>query len=343
MGTATPGIEAEPLTRWFEANVEGVRPPLSFELIAGGRSNLTYSVANSDGSRRWALRRPPLHGILGSAHDVAREHRCISALGPTDVPVPKAVALCEDTEVTGAPFFVMDFVDGVVLRDYELEAGTFAPEVRARASFAMVETLAALHAVVPADVGLADLGRRDGYIARQLKRWRGQLEQSTTREMPAMDEAHARLSEAIPEQGPATIVHGDYRLDNMILTEDGEVRAVLDWELCTLGDPLADVGLLVVYWNRPVGVAPGRYDGFPSTDELVKRYAECSGRDLSELDFYVAFGYWKLAAILEGVYARYVSGAYGDSPGDVSDMPAGVDQLAAASLERLDQLAPKRS
>jgi aminoglycoside phosphotransferase (APT) family kinase protein len=339
MGTETPGIEAEPLTRWFEANVEGSRPPLAFELIAGGRSNLTYRVTDSAG-RRWALRRPPLHGVLGSAHDVAREHRCISALGPTDVPVPNAVVLCEDTGVIGAPFFVMDFVDGVVLRDEELEAGTFAPQVRSRASFAMVETLAALHAVRPADVGLGDLGRQDGYIARQLKRWRGQLEQSTTREMPMMDEAHARLSEAIPEQGPATIVHGDYRLDNMILSEQGEVAAVLDWELCTLGDPMADVGLLVVYWNRPWGVAPGNFDGFPPVDDLIERYGQASGRDLSQLDFYVAFGSWKLAAIIEGVYARYASGAYGEeAKSDADDMPQAVDGLAEASLRRLDQLA----
>src|SRR4051794_33278713 len=338
MSDPAPGIDVAGVTSWFEANVPGVRPPLSFELVAGGRSNLTYAVGDQEGARRWALRRPPLHGVLGSAHDVGREHRCVAALAGTDVPVPPALGLCEDPGVTGAPFFVMEFVDGIVLRDDELERGGFAGEVRTRASHAMVETLAALHAVVPADVGLGDLGRHEGYIARQLRRWQGQLEQGKTRDLPALDEAHARLSEAIPEQGPATIVHGDYRLDNMILSEDGEVRAVLDWELCTLGDPLADVGLLIVYWNRPVGVAPGRYDGFPTTDELVERYADCSGRDLSALDFYVAFGYWKLGAILEGVYSRYVSGAYGDAPGDIADMPKGVDQLAAASLERLDQL-----
>ena len=338
-----PGIDVEGVTRWFEANVEGVRPPLQFELIAGGRSNLTYGVGDSEGPRRWALRRPPLHGVLGSAHDVGREHRVVSALNPTDVPVPPVIGLCEDTDVTGAPFFVMEFVDGIVVRDEELEAGGFAGDVRSRASYAMVETLAKLHAVKPADVGLGELGRQDGYIGRQLKRWKGQVDQAKTRELPALDEAHARLSERIPEQGPATIVHGDYRLDNMILSPEGDVRAVLDWELCTLGDPLADVGLLFVYWTRPVGVAPGKYDGFPSADELVARYGEVSGRDLSELDFYVAFGYWKLAAILEGVYARYVSGAYGDSPSDVDDMPKGVDQLAEASLERLDQLAGKTS
>src|SRR4051812_11888539 len=240
-----PGIDVPGVTSWFEANVPGASPPLQFELIAGGRSNLTYGVGDSDGPRRWALRRPPLHGVLGSAHDVGREHRVVSALNPTDVPVPPVVGLCEDSDVTGAPFFLMEFVDGIVLRDHELEAGGFAGERRERASHAMVETLAKLHAVKPADVGLGELGRQEGYIARQLKRWKGQLDQAKTRDLPALDEAHTRLSERIPEQGPATIVHGDYRLDNMILSPDGDVRAVLDWELCTLGDPLADVGLLV--------------------------------------------------------------------------------------------------
>src|SRR3954452_15447607 len=331
-----PGIDVPGVTSWFEANVPGARPPLSFELIAGGRSNLTYGVGDSEGPRRWGLPGPPLHGVLGSAHDAGREHPVRAALNPPDAPVPPVVGLCEDTDVTGAPFFVMEFVDGIVLRDDELERGGFAGDVRTRASHAMVETLAKLHAVKPADVGLGELGRQEGYIARQLKRWKGQLDQAKTRELPALDEAHARLSERIPDQGPATIVHGDYRLDNMILSPDGDVRAVLDWELCTLRAPPADVGPLVVYWTRPVGVAPGKYDGFPSADELVARYGEVSGRDLSELDFYVAFGYWKLGAILEGVYARYVSGAYGDAPSDVDDMPQGVDQLAEASLERLD-------
>jgi aminoglycoside phosphotransferase (APT) family kinase protein len=338
MNDAAPGIDVAGVTAWFEANVPGVRPPLRFELVAGGRSNLTYAVGDQDGARRWALRRPPLHGVLGSAHDVGREHRVVAALAGTDVPVPPALGLCEDPDVTGAPFFVMEYVDGIVLREAELERGGFEGERRVRASYAMVETLAALHAVVPADVGLGELGRHEGYIARQLRRWQGQLEQAKTRELPALDEAHARLSEAIPEQGPATIVHGDYRLDNMIVSEDGEVRAVLDWELCTLGDPMADVGLLVVYWNPPFHGAPGRFGGFPEIDELIARYGEVSGRSLDELDYYVAFGYWKLAAILEGVYARYVSGAYGDQPDDVADMPKGVDELGDAALRRLDAL-----
>jgi aminoglycoside phosphotransferase (APT) family kinase protein len=226
-----------------------------------------------------------------------------------------------------------------VLRDEELERGGFSGERRTRASHAMVETLARLHAVVPADVGLGELGRQEGYIARQLRRWQGQLDQAKTRELPALDEAHARLSERIPEQGPATIVHGDYRLDNMIVSPEGEVRAVLDWELCTLGDPLADVGLLFVYWNPPFHGAAGRFEGFPPVEELMARYGEVSGRDLSELDFYVAFGYWKLACIVEGVYARYAHGAMGKDATGFEAFAVQTERLADAAKAAVDKFA----
>ncbi len=328
-----PGIDADGVTAWFEEHAPGVRPPLEFELISGGRSNLTFSVSDT-GDRRWALRRPPLHSALASAHDVGREHRIVSALGPTPVPVPPAVGLCEDAEVSGAPFFVMEFVDGLVLRDDDAARAAFDEDGRRRVAEAMVDVLAEIHAVVPDDVGLGDLGRREGYIERQLRRWRGQWEQAKTRELPALEEAFDRLSAAVPEQGPATIVHGDYRLDNMIVSEAGDVRAVLDWELCTLGDPLADVGLLVVYWSRPYGGAPGRVAGFPPVEELVARYAARSGRDVSGLDFYVAFGAWKLAAIIEGVYARYAAGAYGEMDPEIENLPAAAEQLAADAAER---------
>ena len=181
----------------------------------------------------------------------------------------------------------------------------------------MVDTLVSIHALDPDRVGLGELGKKQDYVARQLHRWQGQWEKSRTRELPLIDEVHTRLSERIPEQGPATIVHGDYRLDNMILTESGEVAAVVDWELCTLGDPLADVGMLIVYWSEdgdelmPLLEAPTTAAGFPSREQVCERYAERSGRDLSEIDFYVALGWWKLAIILEGVYSRYAAGQYG--------------------------------
>jgi aminoglycoside phosphotransferase (APT) family kinase protein len=328
-------VDADALTAWFEEHVPGARPPLEFEQIAGGRSNLTFRVTDAAG-RRWALRRPPLHSVLPSAHDVGREHRIISALAPTEVPVPTAVGFCPDDSVTGAPFYVMDFVDGLVLRDEASVAEAFDEEERDRLARQLVEALVTIHAVDPDAVGLGDLGRREGYIARQLRRWQGQWQQSRTRELPLVDDLHARLSERVPEQGPAAIVHGDYRLDNLIVSDRGEVRAVLDWELCTLGDPLADLGLLIVYWAKPYGDSPTSLPGFPPGDEVSRLYGELSGRDLSELDFYVAFGAWKLAVIIQGVYAREKAGAYGGGSADLDELHAAVERLAEAADRALE-------
>ena len=310
------GIDVNSVTSWFEAHVGGVRPPLAFDLIAGGRSNLTYRVDDAAGSS-WVLRRPPLGQTLPTAHDMGREYRIISALGPTPVPVPTAIGFCDDESVNEKPFYVMGYVDGHILRDSETTAKVLDEPGRRAAAESLVDVLAEIHAVDPDAVGLGDLGRKEGYIQRQLKRWYSQWEKSKTREIPAVDEVHERLLEAVPEQGPATIVHGDYRLDNTMLGDDAQVLAVLDWEICTLGDPLADVGLLCVYWADPgeelsaLLSAPTTLDGFPRRAEIAARYARRSGRDLSRLDYYVAFGYWKLACILEGVYARYVAGIMG--------------------------------
>ncbi|HWC08312.1 MAG TPA: phosphotransferase family protein [Solirubrobacterales bacterium] len=339
-GRADDGIDVAALESWFAANLAAAAPPFRFERIAGGHSNLTYRVTDSAG-RSWALRRPPLGKRLGSAHDMAREHKVVSALGPTEVPVAPVAGLCEDEAVNGAPFYVMEFVEGPVLRGLA-EAGAFPEEDDRRAIGERVaDTLVAIHAVDPDAVGLGDLGRKQDYVARQLRRWQGQWEKSKTRELPVVDRVHERLAARIPEQGPATLVHGDYRLDNMILTGSGEVAAVLDWELCTLGDPLADVGQLVVYWadrgdeenpiglGQPASLAPG----FPSSEELIARYAERSGRDLSELDFFVALGYWKLAVIIEGVYRRYRDGGFGKAD-------AGIEYFARLT-ERLAEEAEK--
>jgi aminoglycoside phosphotransferase (APT) family kinase protein len=327
------GIAQEPLEAWFEENVPGVRLPLGFERIAGGHSNLTYRVTDAAG-QKWALRRPPLGKRLGSAHDMAREHKVVSALGGTEVPVAPVVGLCEDDGVNDAPFYVMEFVEGPVLRGLA-EAEIFPDEDDRRAIGERVaDTLVQIHAVDPDAVGLGDLGKKEDYVARQLHRWQGQWEKSKTRELEPIDRVHAALQARIPEQGPATIVHGDYRLDNMILTDSGEVAAVVDWELCTLGDPLADVGLLMAYWpdrgeetlalGMPANLAPG----FPTREELKARYAERSGRDLSHLGFYVALGYWKLAIILEGVYARYIAGGYGKVDEGVHAFARLVERLA---------------
>jgi aminoglycoside phosphotransferase (APT) family kinase protein len=332
------GIDAAGLERWFVDNVPGVEPPLTYERISGGRSNLTFAVADAAGSR-WALRRPPLGKRLASAHDMAREHRIIAALEPTDVPVPPAIGLSEDDSVNGDPFYVMGWVEGPILRSLA-EAEEFPDHGDRRAiGERVVDTLVAIHSVDPDEVGLGEMAKKEDYVARQLKRWHGQFEKQHTRELPLIGDVHDRLAARVPAQGRATIVHGDYRLDNMILSPSGEVAAVVDWELCTLGDPLADVGLLLVYWSEegddliplfePATMAPG----FPDREQVKARYAERSGRDLSEIDFYVALGLWKLAIVLEGVYARYAAGQYGDPGADV-----GFQQFARV-VERLVEAA----
>jgi aminoglycoside phosphotransferase (APT) family kinase protein len=330
------GIDARAVEAWFEEHVAGAAPPLSFERISGGHSNLTYRVTDASG-RRWALRRPPLRKRLGSAHDMGREHKVVSALGPTAVPVAPIAGFCEDESVNEAPFYVMEFVEGPILR-FRADAAAFPDEADRRAIGERVaDTLAAIHAVDPDAVGLGDLGRKEDYVARQLHRWGGQWEKSKTRELEVIDAVHERLAARIPEQGPATIVHGDYRLDNMILSPGGEVAAVVDWELCTLGDPLADVGLLMVYWSEPgdevipLAEPATSEPGFPTREEIRSRYAERSGRDLADLDFFVALGYWKLAIILEGVYSRYAAGQYGKTDEGIHQFATVVETLANAA------------
>lgn len=338
------GIDAERVNAWFHDHVEAARTPLSFVLVAGGRSNLTY-VATDSAGERFVLRRPPTGPLLPKAHDMRREHRIISALGPVGIPVPPALGLCEDPSVNGAPFYVMGFVDGVIARDENEVAALLDEGARQKVSYALIDTLADIHKVDPDTVGLGDLGRKDGYIARQLHRWHTNYQAANAARngspLPAMDVLHSRLSNSIPEQARSTIVHGDYRLDNCVVSPDGlKVRAVLDWELCTLGDPLADLGQLLSYWpeigeRSALGHAATAMPGFVRRSELVERYREQTGFDLSALGFYAAFAYWKLACILEGVYARYVGGAMGDDGFDSSNYPETIAWLA----ERSEQAA----
>ncbi len=336
------GIDDDRVGAWLEANVAGARGPFGYERIAGGRSNLTYAVTDAAG-RRWALRRPPLGKALGSAHDMGREHRVVSALAPTPVPVAPIAGYCGDEAVNGAPFYVMEFVEGPILR-LRGDAEAFAEAERGAIGERVVDTLVEIHALAPDEIGLGDLGRKEDYVARQLHRWSRQWEGSRTREIPLIDAVHERLAARIPEQGPATLVHGDYRLDNMILTATGEVAAVVDWELCTLGDPLADVGLLLVYWGEqgdallPLFEPATMATGFPSRAGIRERYAERSGRDLAAIDFFVALGYWKLAIILEGVFSRYAKGQYGKPEEGFEEFGRNVGRLAEAAEEAVARL-----
>lgn len=313
MSDEVEGIRSDEVTAWFKAHVPDVQSPLAFSLIAGGHSNLTFSVTDAAG-RRFVLRRPPLGHVLESAHDMGREHRIITALADSPVPVAATLGLCTDADVNGAPFYVMEFVAGPVLHDTQAAAALSEAD-RHALGLHVVDVLADLHAIDPDTVGLGDLGRKEAYLARQLKRWNKQWEASKTHEIPAMDETSKLLSERMPEQVGATIVHGDYRLGNMIVG-DARIRAVLDWELCTLGDPLADVGYVLNSWILPgeqdVDVAATAAGGFLTREAFTARYEEATGRDLSRIDYYRAFSHWRLAAIGQGVYKRYLVGAMGE-------------------------------
>jgi aminoglycoside phosphotransferase (APT) family kinase protein len=316
------GIDPGPIEAWFREHVPSARPPLSYERVAGGHSCLTY-VVTDDAGTRYVLRRPPLGTVLATAHDVAREHRVMAALRDTAVPVPPMLGLCEDVEVNGAPFFVMGFVDGVVVHTAGDTERLFPSHAtRRRAAETVVDALVALHAVDIDAVGLGDFARRSGYLDRQLRRWSTQWTASKTRELPAMEQLHAWLVEHRPAEPETTIVHGDIRLGNTLHAQDGTTLALLDWELCTLGDPLADVSYLLRSWATPADAAgglgpPAAAEGFPSRDELAERYATASGRSLDDLAYWTALNAWRSAAISEGVYRRYIDGKMGDAPPDV--------------------------
>ena len=307
--TDLPGLDLSRFAAWFDGACPGqIAGPLTGRLLAGGRSNLTYEV--SDGAHRWVVRLPPLGHVLATAHDMGREYRVITALRDTSVPVALTYALCTDPEVIGAPFYVMSRIDGIPYRTEE-EITPLGP-VRTRAiAWRMIETLAQLHAVQPSEVGLADFGLPEGFLPRQVRRWKKQLDASRSRPVPGIDELYELLAASQPEGTPATIVHGDYRLDNLLVGPDDKIAAVVDWEMATLGDPLTDLGLLVVYQRMDrlhEGPMASEAPGYPSETEILDRYAQASGRDLSDLGFYIALGSFKLAVILEGIHYRYVHG-----------------------------------
>jgi aminoglycoside phosphotransferase (APT) family kinase protein len=297
--------------RWREVTVE---------LIAAGMSNLTYVVTPATGGPDDAviLRRPPTGAVLATAHDMAREHTVITALGPTKVPVPRTLHLCTDTAVLGAPFYVMERVVGLHVVTAFPPGYADEPAQRRAVGHGLVDVLADLHTVDHEQVGLAEFGRPEGFMARQVRRWTKQWDATRDRDRPGLDALAARLAETVPVTQRSGIVHGDYRLDNCLLdpTTPGRIRAVLDWEMSTIGDPLADVGMMFVYWpeageDRPAASQSTvtTLPGFPTRREVADRYAERSGLDLSPLNWYVAFAYFKFAAIVAGIVARSAAGA----------------------------------
>lgn len=335
-----PGIDAPAVTAWLAGRDLGLLPPLDFALVAGGRSNLTYAVTDGAGTRV-VLRRPPTGHVLATAHDMAREHRLLTAVDGTGVPAPRPLALCVDPAVTGAPFLVMSWVDGTAVRS-AADARTLSEQARRRAGFGLVEALAALHALDVDAVGLGDLGPRDGYAGRQLRRWSRQVEASfelSGQPVPLVLEVRDRLVAAAPPQLRTSVVHGDYRLENVLVADDGTPTAVLDWELAALGDPLADLGHLVLYSDPAVSLGlepPASVEGFPSVEETASRYSDLTGAAVSDLPYYVALSAWRVACILAGVHARYAAGAGGGGEVDVAALPDHVERLAALAGERLD-------
>ncbi|WP_432182607.1 phosphotransferase family protein [Streptomyces sp. NBC_00063] len=325
-----PGLDLDQLRGHLDRERPGlVAGPLSGRVVEGGRSNLTYIVG--DGSSTWVVRRPPLGHVLATAHDMKREYRVISALNPTSVPVPEALLMCEDDSVLGAPFYVMQYVTGTPYRTAD-QLAQLGPERTRAAVLGLVDTLVDLHAVDPAEVGLTDFGRPEGFLDRQLRRWGKQLDASRNRELAGVDELHAALGRSLPTSPAPTVVHGDYRLDNVLINEDADgvdrIKAVLDWEMSTLGDPLTDLGLLVMYSAKldlpdsPVSTTAAAA-GHPDPAEIIERYAARSGRDVSAVSWYTAFAWFKLAVILEGIHYRYTLG-----------------QTVGAGFDRIGELVP---
>jgi aminoglycoside phosphotransferase (APT) family kinase protein len=315
-----PGIEnVSRLARWLSKNGVNAADHLpTVELIAGGRSNLTYRLTFPAPAQpaSLVLRRPPLGHVLPTAHDMGREYRVISALHGTGIPVAAPVAFCTDPDVIGAPFYVMEYVDGLVLRTRE-QAALITPDQARQVSERLAEMLAAIHGLDTGQAGLSDFGRPAGYMRRQLSRWQRQWELSVTRDVPGYDDLVARLEAGLPEGGEGTLVHGDFRVDNCLLDVAAQPRiaAVVDWEMSTLGDPLADLALTLVYWADPgdtdwvdveVGATVTAGPGFLTREQFAASYAAHSGRDLSGIGYYMAFGCFKLAVVLEGINARFL-------------------------------------
>lgn len=339
----TPGLDPARVTSWLRDHLAGIEPPVRYSLIPAGGSNLTYRVEDAAG-HGWALRRPPVAAVLATAHDVEREWRIMEALGrDSDVPVPAARARCDDLDVTGAPFYVMGFVEGRILRT-EQDGAAMDPAAAERATDSLVDVQVAFHTVDPDAIGLGELSRRRGsYVERQLHRWRTQVERAQTRDLALLAELHDRLARTIPaETAPPGLAHGDYRFDNTVLGPDDRVVAVPDWELCTIGDPVADFAWSLGYWADPddplpfLTSAPTLAGGFPRRADVAARYAERSGCSLDALPWLAVFSYWKMACIVEGVYARRQRGAQSGAPsGDLTSIADRVERL----LGYADELA----
>jgi len=325
-------IDEAALGAWLKANVEGFAAPFTLTKFPSGQSNPTYRISSAGGD--YVLRRKPFGQLLPSAHAVDREYRLLSALKPLDFPVPEPLALCDDPSVIGAVFYVMELAKGRPYADGALP--DFDPATRGRMYDQLVDTLADLHNIDPVAADLADFGKPGNYFERQVARWTRQYRDSETDYVSEMERLIAFLPETLPEQSRTSIVHGDYRIDNVVYDGDGTLTAVLDWELATLGDPLADFSYLAMQWMMPADGAAGLSGldlaalGIPTLDQIVDRYSERSGVPVAgTLDWYFAYNLFRLAGIVQGIKKRVIDGTA--SHAQAAEMAKKVPMLASAA------------
>jgi len=344
------GLDEAAAAAWMSDHVAGLVPPIAFSLIAGGHSNLTYGADDAAG-HRYVVRRGPLGRSTGGAHDMSREHRIIAALAGTSVPVPQAMALCDDEAVNGSSFYVMSRVDGGVL-DTTQAADDHLPDrsARRRAGAQIVDVLADLHCVDVDAVGLGDAAKRSDFLARQIGRFRGMWARNATRELPVMNALADRLESSAPSQRHTGIVHGDYRIGNVMFDHAGTLAAVLDWELWTLGDVLADLGFLLNSWYEPddpnplvfMEMPPTATGDFGSRRDVVERYATRTGFDVSAIEYYRAFQHWRMAVLAEGVKRRYESAQMATADVDFDHLDRRVLDMAGLAERHLDAYVASR-
>jgi aminoglycoside phosphotransferase (APT) family kinase protein len=341
---APTGFDTERVTAWLAERITGLQPPLRWTKLPGGHSNFTYRVDDADG-HTLVVRRPPLGDLLPTAHDMRREFTVISALWPTPVPVPEPLAYTDDDAVTGAQFYAMGWVEGRSLYT-SAETAEHLPsdEARARTGPSFIDTLAALHRLDPDDVGLGGLGKRTSYVGRQLHRWYESWKASKTRELPDVDRLYTYLVDNLPEQTTVSVVHGDYGLHNCRVATDGHIAAVIDWEISTLGDPLADLAYCINGWAESGDDARGHdpptvLPGFCGRQVLIDRYADQSGVDLSRLEYYRCFNHWKTVCIVQGVYARYLHGQKSTEDVDVGAFVERIEKTLQLAVEAADRMS----
>jgi aminoglycoside phosphotransferase (APT) family kinase protein len=338
------GFDTTTIDNWL-GSVTSVELPISWERLPGGHSNLTYLLTDS-GGRELVIRRPPEGELLPKAHDMWREYRIIDGLWPTDVPVAEPIAYEDDRALADTHFYVMGKVGGAALYSGEEVAGWLPVEARRNAGETFIDVLAALHRIDPEDVGLGRLGRPDAYVARQMATWHGSWTSSiqlADHDDKRVHELHEFLGARIPEQGPTRIVHGDYSPHNCMFSTSGDLTAVLDWEIATLGEAMADLAYAMNAWVEPgdAGIysvdPPTLLPGFPNRQELIDRYSAATGADVSQLGFYRAYNYFKTGCILHGVYARYRAGQKSSEGIDLeslfSRMVAAIDAAEATCAE----------